>query len=147
LLVALAASNVAWYVSTLPEPFNPPDGCYYNGNVYDCRRLSTFREVIFNVTNAPLNKPLPNVTIQLYTFDLKLLSENVTDNTGIATIKFPYNGTFYIELTYWIYFRQGGIEKYHRWALFTANTNGDYFTYDLSLGPADWPTTPQLENP
>jgi hypothetical protein len=91
--------------------------------------------------------PLPNVTVQLYTFDLKLLSENVTDNTGIVIVKFPYNGTFYIELSYWIYFRQGGIEKYHKWSLFTANTHADFFTMNLGLGPADWPTTPQLANP
>lgn len=148
LLCFLVTSNVGWYIHSLPSKPSPPtNDCYTNGNVYDCRRLSTFREVIVNVTNAPLNVPLSNVTVQLYTFQLTLLSEGATNSTGIYVVKFPSNDTFYIELTYWIYFRQGGIEKWHKWTLFQANTDGDYFTLALSLGPADWPTTPTLETP
>jgi len=147
LILGLAVSNGAWYVKSLPSKPTLPDDCFTNGNVYDCRRLSTFREAIVNVTNSPLNVPLSNVTVQLYTFQLELLSQGATNSSGIYVVKFPSNGTFYIELTYWIYFRQGGIEKWHKWVLFQANTDGDDFTLNMSLGPADWPTTPRLETP
>lgn len=149
LLVLLTVSNGIWYVNPpFLHPTPPlPNDCFENGNVYDCRRLSTFREIIVNVTNRPINMPLPNVTVQLYTFQLKLLSQGATNSKGIYVVKFPSNGTFYVELTYWIYFRQGGIEKFHKWTLFTANTNGDYFTLNEYLGPADWPTTPEPANP
>ena len=147
LLIALGISNGAWYVKSLPSKPSLPDDCFTNGNVYDCRRLSTFREVIVNVTNSALNAPLSNVTVQLYTFQLELLSQGATDDTGVYIVKFPSNDTFYVELTYWIYFRQGGIEKWHKWILFQANTNGDDFTLGISLGPADWPTAPTLGIP
>jgi len=148
LLITLAVSNGAWYIKSLPsKPSPPPNDCFTNGNVYDCRRLSTFREVIVNVTNYAVNAPLSNVTVQLYTFQLNLLSQGVTNSSGIYVVKFPSNDTFYVELTYWIYFRQGGIEKWHKWVLFQANTNGDDFTLNMSLGPADWPTAPTLGIP
>lgn len=133
--------------SVYVEPFI--NGCFNNGNVEDCLGFSGVQTATVNVANRALNNtPLPNATVQLYYFNMTLIDTQVTNSSGVITFNPPSNGTYYIETTFWNYFKQGGVEIYHGWILFLGEPNsGTFVDFSISLGPAIWASSPQLVCP
>lgn len=108
---------------------------------YDYRHMGPLGVVIINCTW--IGHPLANVTARLYTSNLTLVDEQVTNKSGLAAFTFPSVGTFFVRLEYHAYFKQGGVEIVHRWITVKGDpTSPDSFTLNWSIAPAIWPDEP-----
>ena len=112
----------------------------------DYRKLGAVGFVKLNVTWN--GEPLANVTFAILDSQLNRIFENKTDESGLCTYRSAVNGSYYLMVEYWAYFRQGGAEIFRKWFIVTLDTfekEPSSLTVPLQLSPEQWPLEPDVK--
>ena len=143
-LLLASAIGIAWLLSLayMQASIMPANIVH----TVDYRKLGAIWLVKLNVTWN--GEPLANVSLTILDSQLNRISENRTGESGLCTYRSTVNGSYYLMVEYWAYFRQGGVEIFRKWFIVTLGTSekeSSSLTIPLQLSPEQWPLEPDVK--